>query len=207
MIVYLNLDEVIRIIRKEDEPKPKLIKRFKLTETQAEAILETKLRHLAKLEEMKIRAEEEELTNERKELNKVLKSRDKLKKLVREELKEDAHEFGDERRSPIKAREAAQAIDIAQLLPTEPVTIVLSEKGWVRAAKGHDVDPTGLNYKGTDKFLDSSKGRSNQLAVFIDSTGRTYAMPAHKMPSARSLGEPSNQFIQSAAGRDVSAAP
>ncbi|MBE9516672.1 MAG: DNA topoisomerase IV subunit A, partial [Proteobacteria bacterium] len=190
LVAYLNLDEVIRIIRTEDEPKPKLIKRFKLSDIQAEAILETKLRHLAKLEEMKIRGEQEELEREQKELSRILKSKARLKKLVREELLEDAHEFGDERRSPIVERELAQAIDPTQLLPTEPITVVLSEKGWVRAAKGHEADPKALNYKGADHFLDAEKGRSNQQAVFIDSTGRTYSMPAHKLPSARGQGEP-----------------
>ena len=190
LVVYLNLDEVIRIIRKEDEPKPKLIKRFKLTDNQAEAILETKLRHLAKLEEMKIRAEQEELEIERDDLSKTVKSAQRLRQLVRQELEDDAHEYGDERRSPILERDAAQVIDITQLLPTEPITLVMSEKGWVRGAKGHEVDARALNYKGNDKYLDSAIGRSNQQAVFIDSTGRTYSMPAHKLPSARSLGEP-----------------
>jgi len=190
LIVYLNLDEVIRIIRREDHPKPVLMKRFKLTDMQAEAILETKLRHLAKLEEMKIKAEQEELELERAELSKILKSKQQLKKLIREELIADAHEFGDERRSPIVEREIATAIDPTQLLPTEPITAIISEKGWIRAAKGHDVDPASLNYKGSDKFLDESKGRSNQQVVVIDSTGRTYSMASHKLPSARSLGEP-----------------
>ncbi len=190
MIAYLNLDEVIRIIRTEDQPKQKLIKRFKLSDIQAEAILETKLRHLAKLEEMKIRGEEEELKVERDQLQKLLKSTQRLKKLVRQELIDDAHEYGDERRSPIVAREQAKAIDQAALLPTEPITVLLSEKGWVRAAKGHEVDARSLSYKGNDAFQDSARGRSNQLAVFLDSTGRSYSMPAHKLPSARGQGEP-----------------
>ncbi len=190
LIAYLNLDEVIRIIRKEDEPKPKLIKRFKLSDIQAEAILETKLRHLAKLEEMKIRGEQDELTRERNHLEKTLKSPKLLKQLVRDEIIEDAKEFGDERRSPIVEREAAQQIDQTALLPTEPITVVLSEKGWVRAAKGHDMDPRALEYKGGDKFLQAARGKSNQLAVFIDSTGRSYSLPAHKLPSARGHGEP-----------------
>ncbi|MDO8706776.1 MAG: DNA topoisomerase IV subunit A, partial [Sulfuricaulis sp.] len=190
LIAYLNLDEVIRIIRNEDEPKPKLIKRFKLTEIQAEAILETKLRHLAKLEEMKIRGEQDELTRERNHLDKTLKSPRLLKHLVRDEIMEDAKEFGDARRSPIIEREAAQQIDQTALLPTEPITVVLSEKGWVRAAKGHELDPKTLDYKAGDKFHQAARGKSNQMAVFIDSTGRTYSLPAHKLPSARGHGEP-----------------
>ena len=190
LIAYLNLDEVIRIIRNEDEPKPKLIKRFKLTEIQAEAILETKLRHLAKLEEMKIRGEQDELTRERQHLEKTLKSTRLLKQLVRDEIIEDAKEFGDARRSPLIEREAAQQIDQTALLPTEPITVVLSEKGWVRAAKGHEMDPKTLDYKAGDKFHQAARGKSNQLAVFIDSTGRTYSLPAHKLPSARGHGEP-----------------
>ncbi|MDH5649883.1 MAG: DNA topoisomerase IV subunit A, partial [Gammaproteobacteria bacterium] len=200
LVAFLNLDEVIRIIRTEDEPKPVLIKRFKLTEIQAEAILETKLRHLAKLEEMKIRAEQDELIRERDELDKILKSKARLIKLVREELIEDAHEFGDERRSPIVERKAAKAIDPTELLPTEPITVVLSEKGWVRAAKGHEVDGKALSYKGNDKFLQAARGRSNQQVVFIDSTGRTYSMPAHKLPSARGLGEPLSGTFNPATG-------
>jgi len=190
LIAYLNLDEVIRIIRKEDEPKPKLIKRFKLTDTQAEAILETKLRHLAKLEEMKIRGEQDELTRERQHLEKTLKSARLLKQLVRDEILEDAQEFGDARRSPLIEREAAQQIDQTALLPTEPVTVILSEKGWVRAAKGHEMDARTLDYKSGDKFHQAARGKSNQFAVFIDSTGRTYSLPAHKLPSARGHGEP-----------------
>ena len=190
LVAYLNLDEVIRIIRNEDEPKPKLIKRFKLTEIQAEAILETKLRHLAKLEEMKIRGEQDELTREHNHLEKILKSAHLLKQLVRDEIIEDAKEFSDARRSPLVEREAAQQIDQTALLPTEPITVVLSEKGWVRAAKGHEMDPKTLDYKAGDKFHQAARGKSNQPAVFIDSTGRTYSLPAHKLPSARGHGEP-----------------
>ena len=190
LIAYLNLDEVIRIIRREDEPKPVLMKRFKLSEAQAEAILETKLRHLAKLEEMKIKGEQKELSKEREELEKILKSPQKLKAKVRDEISADAEEFGDERRSPLVEREAAKAIDVTQLLPTEPITVVLSEKGWVRAAKGHEMDPRTLEYKTGDKFLQAAHGKSNQLTVFLDSTGRSYTLPAHKLPSARGHGEP-----------------
>ena len=200
LIAYLNLDEVIRIIRNEDEPKPKLIKRFRLMEIQAEAILETKLRHLAKLEEMKIRGEQDELTRERNHLEKTLKSARLLKQLVRDEIIEDAKEFGDARRSPIIEREAAQQIDQTALLPTEPITVVLSEKGWVRAAKGHEMDPKTLDYKAGDKFHQAARGKSNQLAVFIDSTGRTYSLPAHKLPSARGHGEPLSSSLNPPSG-------
>ncbi len=190
LIAYLNLDEVIRIIRTEDEPKQKLIKRFKLTEAQAEVILDTRLRHLARLEEMKIRGEQKELAKEKSELEKILGSRQRLKTRVRNEIAADAEEFGDARRAPIVQREAAKAIDVTQLLPTEPITVVLSEKGWVRAAKGHEVDARTLDFKTGDRFLHAARGKSNQLAVFIDSTGRTYSLPAHKLPSARGHGEP-----------------
>ncbi|HEX7045872.1 MAG TPA: DNA gyrase subunit A, partial [Burkholderiales bacterium] len=190
LTAYLNLDEVIRIIRREDEPKPVLMKRFKLTETQAEAILETRLRHLARLEEMKIRGEETELKRERKDLEKVLGSKKLLRERVRDEIIKDAEEFGDARRSPFKERGPAKAIDLAQLVPAEPVTVVLSEKGWVRAAKGHEVDPRALDYKAGDAFLQAARGKTNQLAVFLDSTGRSYTLPAHKLPSARGHGEP-----------------
>ena len=190
LVAYLNLDEVIRIIRREEEPKPVLMKRFRLTEIQAEAILETKLRHLAKLEEMKIRGEQKELARERDELERILKSNQKLRALVRDEIISDAEEFGDRRRSPLIEREAAKAIDVTQLLPTEPITVILSERGWVRAAKGHEVDARVLDYKTGDKFLQAARGKTNQQVVFLDSTGRSYTLPAHKLPSARGHGEP-----------------
>jgi topoisomerase-4 subunit A len=190
LIAYLNLDEVIRIIRREDEPKQPLIKRFKLSEEQAEAILETKLRHLAKLEEMKIREEQKKLADERDGLQEILASRPKLRKLVRSEIEADAQEYGDERRTRIIERESAQAIDETELLANEPVTVVLSTGGWVRSAKGHEIDPLTLSYKTGDAFHSAARGRSTQLAVFIDSTGRTYSLPAHTLPSARGQGEP-----------------
>jgi len=190
LVAYLNLDEVIKIIRREEEPKPVLMKRFKLTDTQAEAILETKLRHLAKLEEMKIKGEEAELKRERKELEKLLGSKKLLRERVRDEIIEDAEEFGDQRRSQFKEREAAKAIDVTQLLPSEPITVVISEKGWARAAKGHDIDARALDYKSGDAFLQAAAGKTNQLAIFLDSTGRSYTLPAHKLPSARGHGEP-----------------
>jgi topoisomerase-4 subunit A len=190
LVVYLNLDEVIRIIRREEEPKPVLMKRFKLSEEQVEAILETKLRHLAKLEEMKIRAEQKDLEAEREELEATLKSKARLRKLVREELIADAEEYGDERRTTIVEREAAQAIDETELVTSEPVTVVLSARGWVRAAKGHDLDPRTLSYKTGDEYQASALGRSTQLAIFLDSTGRAYSLPAHTLASARGQGEP-----------------
>ena len=190
LAVYLNLDEVIKIIRREDEPKPVLMKRFKLSDLQAEAILETKLRHLAKLEEMKIKGEQSELKAEEEELDKIVKSKARLKKLIREELLAAAEEFGDDRRSRIVERAAAQAIDESELVTSEPVTVVLSQRGWVRAAKGHDLDPVTLSYKTGDSFLAAAHGRSTQLAVFLDSTGRAYSLVAHSLPSARGQGEP-----------------
>jgi len=190
LIAFLNLDEVIRIIRREDEPKPVLMKRFKLSDEQAEEILNTRLRHLAKLEEMKIREEQKTLAAEREELEALLKSKAKLKKLIASEIRADAEKYGDERRTKIIEREAAQAIDETSLIPNEPVTVVLSTGGWARSAKGHDIDPGALSYKSGDAFQGLARGRSLQPAVFIDSTGRTYTLPAHSLPSARGYGEP-----------------
>ncbi|HEX6898492.1 MAG TPA: DNA topoisomerase IV subunit A [Thermoanaerobaculia bacterium] len=195
LVAYLNIDEVIRIIRTEDDPKAKLIKRFRLTDTQAEAILELKLRHLAKLEEMEIRGEQDKLMKERDTLDQLLKSETKLRRKVRDELVADAKEFGDARRSPIVEREAARAMDETALIPTEPITVVLSEKGWVRSGKGHELDPKELSYKAGDGFLMAARGRSNQLAVFLDSTGRSYALPSHGLPSARGQGEPLSSHL------------
>jgi topoisomerase-4 subunit A len=190
LIAFLNLDEVIRIIRREDEPKPLLMKRFKLSDEQAEEILNTRLRHLAKLEEMKIREEQKSLSAERDELETLLRSKAKLKKLIATEIRADAESYGDERRTKIIEREAAQAIDETSLIPNEPVTVVLSTGGWVRSAKGHDIDPHALSYKSGDAFQSLARGRSLQPAVFIDSTGRTYTLPAHSLASARGQGEP-----------------
>ncbi|HEY1283659.1 MAG TPA: DNA topoisomerase IV subunit A [Steroidobacteraceae bacterium] len=190
LAVYLNLDEVIKIIRREDEPKPVLMKRFKLSEEQTEAILETKLRHLAKLEEMKIREEQKELEAEQEELEALLKSKAKLRKLVAKEIAEDAEKYGDERRTRIIEREAAQAIDESALIANEPVTVALSTGGFVRQAKGHEIDPRTLSYKTGDAFQGVARGKSLQNAIFLDSTGRTYALPAHSLPSARGNGEP-----------------
>ncbi|WP_445940565.1 DNA topoisomerase IV subunit A [Pseudomonas sp.] len=190
LIAFLNLDEVIRIIRTEDSPKPVLMERFGLTEIQAEFILETRLRQLARLEEMQIRGEQDELAKERDKLLALLGSETKLKKLVRQEILADAERYGDDRRSPIVARAEAKALSETELMPTEPVTVVISEKGWVRCAKGHDIDATGLSYKAGDGFKTAAPGRSNQYAVFIDSTGRSYSLAAHSLPSARGQGEP-----------------
>jgi len=190
LVAYLNIDEVIKIIRTEDKPKPVLMKRFKLSDLQAEAILNLRLRNLAKLEEMKIKGEQDELNEERDMLEKTLKSSARLKTLIKKEILEDAEAFGDDRRTEIVEREAAQALDETQLVASEPVTVVLSERGYARAAKGHDVDPTSMSYKSGDSFLAAAQGRSNQLAMFIDSTGRVYSVMAHTLPSARGQGEP-----------------
>jgi topoisomerase IV subunit A len=190
LVAFLNLDEVIRIIRREDEPKPVLMKRFKLSEEQAEAILETKLRHLARLEEMKIREEQKALADEKAELESLLGSKAKLRKLISQEIAADAEKYGDPRRSRIIEREAAQAIDETALIPNEPVTVVLSTGGYVRSAKGHEIDPLQLQYKTGDGYQHSVRGKSLQVAIFVDSTGRSYGLPAHTLPSARGLGEP-----------------
>ncbi|MDR7120124.1 DNA topoisomerase IV subunit A [Rheinheimera soli] len=190
LIAFLNIDEVIKIIRENDQPKPVLMAHFGITERQAEAILELKLRHLAKLEEMKIRGEQAELEKERDYLEGILGSEKKLTKLIREELLADAEKYGDNRRSPIVMREEAKALSEKELLPSEPVTVVLSEKGWVRCAKGHDVDGNSLQYKAGDGFKAAASGRSNRYAAFIDSSGRSFAAEAHDLPSARGQGEP-----------------
>ncbi|MCE0780446.1 DNA topoisomerase IV subunit A [Pseudomonas sp. NMI542_15] len=190
LTAFLNLDEVIHIIRTEEHPKQALIARFELSEIQAEYILETRLRQLARLEEMKIRGEQDELLKEQAKLQALLGSEAKLRKLVRSELIKDAETYGDARRSPIVERVEAKALSENELMPTEPVTVVLSEKGWVRCAKGHDIDATGLSYKAGDGFKAAAAGRSNQFAVLIDSTGRSYSVAAHSLPSARGQGEP-----------------
>ena len=197
LIAYLNLDAVIKIIRTEDQAKPKLMKNFKLSEAQAEAILELKLRQLAKLEEKKIKAEQKELTTEKTEIEKTLASKTKMKSLMKKELQTVAEEFGDQRYSPIVARDEASAIDITELTPTEPVTVTLSEKGWIRAAKGHDIDPRSLSYKSGDKYKACVKGKSNQMAIFFDTTGRAFSIAAHSLPSARSQGEPLTGRVKS----------
>jgi len=190
LVAFLNIDEVIQIIRTEDKPKPVLMQRFRLSDRQAEAILELKLRNLAKLEEIKIRAEQDELAEERAGLEKTLGSSARLKTLIKNEIKQDAEIYGDERRSALVEREEAQAFKEEELISTEPITVILSEAGWVRAAKGHDLDPGSLAYKSGDKLKLSVKGKNNQSAVFLDSTGRAYSIRAHSLPSARGQGEP-----------------
>jgi topoisomerase IV subunit A len=190
LIAFLNIDEVIRIIREQDKPKPVLMDRFGISDIQAEAILELKLRHLAKLEEMKIRGEQDELAEERKGLEKILGSYAEMKKLLVREFTEDMEKYGDDRRSPIVMRREAQALSESELTPSEPVTVVLSEKGWVRQAKGHEVDASALSYKAGDAFFAKAEGRGNQMAHFVDSTGRSYSLLASSLPSARGQGEP-----------------
>ncbi len=190
LIAYLNIDEVIRIIREEDKPKPVLMKKFRLSDIQAEAILELKLRHLAKLEEIRLSAEQDELQAERNGIEQTLKSKQRLKTLIKKEILADAEEYGDDRRSKLVEREESRAMDEKALIPTESMTVILSEKGWIRAAKGHEIDPESVNYRSGDAFKQASQGRSNQSAVLLDSTGRCYALPVHSLPSARSLGEP-----------------
>ena len=190
LIAYLNIDEVIAIIRNEDEPKKVLIARFELSEIQAEAILELKLRHLIKLEEIKIRGEQDSLSKERDGLEKTLSSETLLKKQVKKELQQDANVYGDERRSPLVTRQAAQALDETALISNEPLTVILSEKGWIRAAKGHDVDAESLNYRAGDNFQTAVKTRSTQLVYLFDTTGRVYSSTTHDLPSARTQGEP-----------------
>lgn len=190
LIAYLNIDEVIHIIRTEDKPKPALMERFSLSETQAEAILELKLRNLARLEEMQIKGEQQDLENERVQLQLTLQSKSRMKTLIKKELTEDAKTYGDERRSPLVTRAEAQAFTETELITTEPVTVILSEAGWIRAAKGHDVDAAALQYKAGDRLKLAGRGRSNQTVVFLDSTGRSYSLPAHGLPSARGMGEP-----------------
>ena len=195
MVAYLNIDEVIRIVREEDDPKRELMGRFDLSDAQAEAILDLRLRRLAKLEEIKIRGELDELQEERESLQQVLGSAARLKNQVKEEIRADVEKFGDARRSPLEQRAEARAMDETQLMPTEPVTVILSEKGWVRAAKGHDIDPETLTYRAGDGFRQAAMGRSNQLAVFLDTTGRCYSIPSHILPSARSHGEPVSAWV------------
>jgi len=200
LIAYLNIDEVIAIIRTEDHPKPVLMARFGITDIQAEAILELKLRYLAKLEEMKIRGEQDELKQERADLEKVLGSPRLLNRLIRKEIENDAEKYGDDRRSPIVAREAAQALQTTALISNEPLTVILSEKGWIRAAKGHDIDVLSLSYRSGDGFLDAVKCRSTQPVYVLDSTGRAYSTSSHDLSSARTQGEPLTGRLNPPAG-------
>jgi topoisomerase-4 subunit A len=202
LVAFLNLDEVIRIVRYEDDPKAALIKTFKISDIQAEEILNTRLRNLAKLEEMKIRAEQEELLLEKKGLETLLGSERRIKTLIKNEIQEDMETYGDERRSPIVSRSAARAIDETDLVPSEALTVVLSSKGWIRAARGHDIDPRSLSYKSGDEFQDQAQGKSNQSVVFVDSNGRAYALNAHSLASARGQGEPLTGRVKTAAGAE-----
>jgi topoisomerase-4 subunit A len=204
LIAYLNIDKVIKIIRTEDKPKAALMRRFKISELQAEDILNIRLRQLAKLEEIKIRDEQAALGEERDLLQKLLKSKAKLKKLIRDELIAAAETYGDERRTAIVERPVAQPMSETDLISTEPVTVILSERGWARAAKGHDIDPTTVSFKSGDGFLSSARGKSNQQAVFLDSTGRAYSVPAHSLPSARGQGEPLSGRLNPADGASFS---
>ncbi len=206
LIAYLNLDEVIRIIREEETPKPILIQRFALSDLQAEAILELKLRHLAKLEEMKIRGEQDELATERDGLEKTLGSEARLTTLIKKEMLEDAEKYGDNRKSALVVRAEAQIIKETDLLPSEPVTVILSKMGWVRQAKGHEIDPKVLNYKSGDSFLSAVYGRSQEQVVFLDSTGRAYSLLANTLPSARGQGEPLSGHVTPPAGATFIAA-
>ncbi len=190
LIAYLNIDEVIRIIREEDNPKQELMQRYNLTEIQADAILDLKLRHLARLEEQKIKGEQSNLSEEKRKIESVLGSKAKLNKLIQKELIEDAEKYGDDRRTPIVERKQAQALSEEETMRNEPVTVILSQKGWARTAKGHDINPDSLNYKAGDSLLEAVCGQSNQPAIFMDSTGRSYAVSPNKLPSARSQGEP-----------------
>jgi len=190
LIAFLNIDEVIRIIRSEDEPKPVLMARFGLTEVQADYVLNTRLRQLARLEEMKIRAEQDALAKERDGIQAILGDETKLRDLIIDEIRQDAEQHGDARRSPLTERPLAAALNETELAPSEPVTVVLSEKGWVRQGKGHEIDGASLSYKSGDRFLSATRLRSNQPAVFLDSQGRSYSLPAHSLPSARGQGEP-----------------
>ncbi len=200
LVAFLNIDEVIEIIRREEEPKAVLMQRFGISDIQAEAIFELKLRHLAKLEEMKIRGEQDELEKERDYLEKTLGSERRLKTLIKKEISADAEQYGDERRSPVVVRGEARAFSETELVSAEAVTVVLSQKGWVRAAKGHDVDAENLSYKAGDSFLVSAKGKSNQNAIFLDTTGRSYSLQAHTLPSARGQGEPLTGKLNPPAG-------
>ena len=200
LIAFLNLDEVIRIVRTEDKPRPVLIKRFDLSEEQADYILDTRLRQLARLEEMKIKGEQQELARERDGLKQTLSSKQRMKTLIKKEIQEDAKKYGDARRSQLIDRAPAQVLDETALIPSEAVTVVLSKNGWVRVAKGHEIDPAEMTYKSGDEFAMAARGRSNQLTVFIDSTGKTYALPTHSLPSARGQGEPLSGRLKPADG-------
>ena len=190
LTIFVDLDKVIKIIRNSDEPKKELIKAFKLSEIQANAILEIRLRQLAKLEQLKIENERNELVDERDDIEKILKSKSRLKTLIKNELNEIKELFGEERKSPIINSTNAKIFSEEETIVTEPITVVLSKAGWVRSAKGHEIDPNTLSYRGDDSLQDFARGRSNQLAVFLDSNGKAYSIQSHSLPSARGMGEP-----------------
>lgn len=203
MIAFLNIDEVIEIIRTEDEPKQVLMARFNLSDEQAEAILNLRLRHLAKLEEHQLQAEKDKLEEERSNLELILGSERRLNTLIKKEIQEDAKKYASPRMSQLVEREEAKAISESEMTPAEPVTVILSEMGWVRCAKGHDIDPVGLSYKAGDKYLAHACGKSNQPVIFIDSTGRSYALDPLSLPSARSQGEPLTGKLTLPAGATI----
>ena len=203
MIAFLNIDEVIEIIRTEDEPKQVLMARFNLSDEQAEAILNLRLRHLAKLEEHQLQAEKDKLEEERSNLELILGSERRLNTLIKKEIQEDAKKYASPRMSQLVEREEAKAISESEMTPAEPVTVILSEMGWVRCAKGHDIDPAGLSYKAGDKYLAHACGKSNQSVIFIDSTGRSYALDPLSLPSARSQGEPLTGKLTLPAGATI----
>ena len=205
LIAFLNIDEVIRIIREKDKPRIALMKKFKLSEIQAESILDLKLRHLAKLEEVKIKAEQTELAAERDLLEKTLNSAKRLQTLMKKELIEAAKTYGDERRSPLVERNDAKQMDSKRHIPSDPITVILSQKGWVRQAKGHEVTGSTLNYKSGDAYLGQIHAKLNQNIIFLDSTGRSYTVPAHSLPSARGQGEPLTGKVTPPAGAQFQA--
>ena len=200
LAVYLNIDEVIKIIRESDEPKKEIIREFKLTDIQANAILEIKLRQLAKLEQIKLEDERSKLSDEQKEIETILSSKARLKTLIKKELLEIKENFGEERRSPIKSTSNAKVFSEEETLVTEPITVVLSEAGWIRSGKGHEIDPSSLSYRGEDKLQDYARGKSNQTAVFIDSSGKVFSIASHSLPSARGMGEPISGRVNAESG-------
>ena len=213
LLIFIDIDKVIKIIRKSDEPKKDLIKNFKLSEIQANAILEIKLRQLAKLEQIKLEDEKKNLTTEQNEIEKVLKSKTRLKTLIKKELNEIKEDFGEDRKSPIIASSAAKIFSEEETIISESITVVFSKAGWIRSAKGHDIDPNSLSYRGDDSLQDFARGKSNQITIFIDSNGKAYSIPSHSLPSARGMGEPITgrlsadsgvQFISSVIGNDES---
>jgi len=200
LAVYLNIDEVIKIIRESDEPKKEIIKNFKLTDIQANAILEIKLRQLAKLEQIKLEDERNKLSKEQEGIETILSSKSRLKTLIKKELTEIREDFGEQRISPIKNTSGAKVFSEEETLVTEPITVVLSKAGWIRSAKGHEIDPSSLSYRGEDALQDFARGKSNQSSVFIDSSGKVFSIPSHSLPSARGMGEPISGRVNAESG-------